>query len=135
MASSALQAIQKEESLNQIVHRIKSTKIAETDSVNLLKSISKDIEKANSTKNWEEFEIRFIEIHSHFFPKLLEVHPNLSYNERRLCAFLKLDMSTKEITNLTGQSLRAVELARIRLRKKLNLTNSDTTIFQYLSDF
>ncbi len=135
MASSALHAIQKEQSLNQIVNRIKSTKSENSDSVHLLKSISKDIEKVNSTKNWEEFEIRFIEIHSHFFPKLLEEHPNLSYNERRLCAFLKLDMSTKEITNLTGQSLRAVELARIRLRKKLNLTNSDTTIFQYLSDF
>ncbi len=135
MASNALQAIQKEESLNQIVHRIKSSKPSAPDSTNLLKSISKDIEKVNSTKNWEEFEVRFIEIHSDFFHRLMEVHPNLSNNERRLCAFLKLDMSTKEIVNLTGQSLRAVELARIRLRKKLNLTNSDLSIFQYLSDF
>ncbi|RXK50683.1 tetratricopeptide repeat protein [Aquirufa rosea] len=135
MASNALQAIQKEESLNLIVHRIRSTKPTNSDPSHLLKSISKDIEKLNSTKNWEEFEVRFVEIHKFFFQKLLEAHPGLSNNDRRLCAFLKLDMSTKEISNLTGQSLRAVEMARIRLRKKLNLTNSDVSIFTYLSDF
>jgi hypothetical protein len=44
-----------------------------------------------------------------------------------------LDMTTKEISSITGQSIRAIEIARIRLRKKLNLTQSDTSLFEYFS--
>jgi hypothetical protein len=84
---------------------------------------------------WEEFEVRFQNVHNSFFKNLLERHPNLTSNERRLCAFLRLDMSTKEISALTGQSLRAIELGRIRLRKKLELTNTEVTLFDYISQF
>jgi hypothetical protein len=52
-------------------------------------------------------------------------YPKFSANERRLCSFLRLDMSTKEIVSVTGQSLRAVQIARSRLRKKLNLDPSE----------
>lgn len=82
---------------------------------------------------WDEFEIRFLKTHVGFYDRLLTAHPNLTPNERRLCAFLRLDMATKEISVITGQSIRAVQMARIRLRKKLNLSNSDQGLFEYLS--
>jgi hypothetical protein len=84
-------------------------------------------------KIWEEFEIRFSKTHAGFFEKLMLAYPDLTLNERRLCAFLRLDMTTKEISSITGQSIRAIEIARIRLRKKLNLTQSDTSLFEYFS--
>jgi DNA-binding CsgD family transcriptional regulator len=61
--------------------------------------------------------------------------PTLTLNERRLCAFLKLQMTTKEIASLTGQSIRAVELARTRLRKKLQLTNSEINLYDFILNY
>jgi tetratricopeptide (TPR) repeat protein len=135
MTSQALQAMQKDETLQQIVQKIKDNQQDDGLNFQILKSISKDLEKINVTKNWDEFEKRFVGIHANFFQNLFAAHPNLSSNERRLCAFLRLDMSTKEISNLTGQTVRAIELSRIRLRKKLLLTKSDVGIFQYLAEF
>jgi DNA-binding CsgD family transcriptional regulator len=63
----------------------------------------------------------------------MQINPELSLNERRLCAFLRLNMTTKEIASITGQSPRSIEVARTRLRKKLNLTNSDTSLTDFLS--
>ncbi len=135
MTSQALQALQKDETLQQIVQKIKNNQQNEGLNSQILNSISKDLEKINVTKNWDEFEKRFVGIHANFFQNLFAAHPNLSSNERRLCAFLRLDMSTKEISSLTGQTVRAIELSRIRLRKKLMLTKSDIGIFQYLAEF
>jgi hypothetical protein len=84
-------------------------------------------------KIWAEFDIRFLQTHAGFYERLLKSCPGLTTNERRLCAFLLLDMSTKEISVITGQSVRSIEIARTRLRKKLNLTQSDTSLFEYLS--
>jgi len=85
------------------------------------------------TNAWEEFEYRFQQIHSGFYERLRQLHPDLTLNERRLCAFLRLDMTTKEISDITGQSIRAIKMARVRLRSKLGLTNTDQEIFDFLS--
>lgn len=82
---------------------------------------------------WKDFEVRFLQAHTNFYDKLLAVCPDLTLNERRLCAFLKMDMSTKEISVITGQSVRSINMARFRLRKKLNLTNSETSLFEFLA--
>ena len=87
----------------------------------------------SKTQAWEEFEFRFQQIHSGFYDRLTKACPELSLNERRLCAFLKLDMTTKEISDITGQSIRAVNMARTRMRKKLELTNTDTGLYEFLS--
>lgn len=82
---------------------------------------------------WKEFEIRFTEVHREFYAKLSKLNPNLTVNEKRLCAFLLLDMTTKEICSITGQSNRAIELARIRLRKQLGLTNQNVSLSNFLA--
>ena len=50
----------------------------------------------------------------------------------RLCAFIKMDMTTKEIVAITGQSIRAVEMARTRLRKKMVLTGTGVNLNQHI---
>jgi tetratricopeptide (TPR) repeat protein len=85
------------------------------------------------SKLWKDFEFRFLQMHDDFYEKLMAVCPDLTQNERRLCAFLKMDMSTKEISVITGQSIRSINMARFRLRKKLELTNSDTSVFEFLA--
>jgi tetratricopeptide (TPR) repeat protein len=84
---------------------------------------------------WSDFDIRFNELNTGFYQKL-DIHfPELTINEKRLCAFLKLEMNTKEIIAITGQSIRAVEIARTRLRKKLGLTNSSRSLNDFFKTF
>jgi hypothetical protein len=84
---------------------------------------------------WSDFDIRFNELNTGFYKKLDTRFPNLTINEKRLCAFLKLEMNTKEIIAITGQSVRAVEIARTRLRKKLELTNSSRSLNDFFKTF
>lgn len=81
----------------------------------------------------KEFEFRFQQIHEDFYDILNERFPNLTPSERKLCAFLKLGMTSKEISAITHQNIKSLEIARTRLRKKLNLTNQDLNLVTYLS--
>lgn len=82
---------------------------------------------------WQEFDILFQETHKSFYKNLNETCPKLTNNERRLAAMLRMNMNNREISALTGQSTRAIEMARIRLRKKLELTNTDVRLIEFLT--
>lgn len=71
---------------------------------------------------WEEFEIRFQNVQQDFYDKLHEKYPDLTPNEIKLCAFLRLNMTTKEISSITSQSPESIHMARSRLRKKLGIS-------------
>jgi DNA-binding CsgD family transcriptional regulator len=72
----------------------------------------------------------FEKVHTDFYPKLVKKIPDISIRERRLCAFLKMNMSTKEIASITFQSQNAIDVAKHRLRKKLGTdTDEDLTNF------
>ncbi len=75
--------------------------------------------------DWKMFLIKFEQKHKNFFKTLKSQHPQLTNNDLRLCACLKLNMETKDIASLMSLSIRAVENNRYRLRKKLNLSPSD----------
>jgi hypothetical protein len=98
-----------------------------------INKIYKELQKSTDDEIWEEFELRFKQVHSDFYKKLMDNFPDLSPSEQRLCAFLRLNMSSKEISELTGQSLNALETARYRLRKKLNISNSQINLITFLS--
>lgn len=84
----------------------------------------------NTDEDWKLFLIKFEAKHTNFFKKMKESYPDLSNNDLRLCACLKLDMGSKDIASLMNISVRAVENSRYRLRKKLNLEAQ-----QNLTDF
>lgn len=86
---------------------------------------------ANEENYWEEFRKRFTHLHVGFIEKLQLKFPNLSGNETKLCCYLKMNMSNKEIAQLLNASLDAVDKSRYRLRKKLNI-DSDVNINQFL---
>ena len=98
-----------------------------------LLQIAKDIQKSSEEEIWEEFEVRFKQAHGDYYERLTKNFPNLSPNELKLCAFLKLNMSTKDISELTGQSIGALEIARTRLRKKLGITNTKANLVSFIS--
>jgi DNA-binding NarL/FixJ family response regulator len=75
----------------------------------------------SSDKEWKVFEANFDLIHDRFFRNLKERAAQLTPRDLKLCAYLRLNLTTKEIAQLTGNSVRGVEVARFRLRKKLQL--------------
>ncbi len=99
----------------------------------LLNSLITELDDKSRNNILEEFEIRFIQVHPRFYDNLSRLFPVLTQNERRLCALLKLDLSTKEISSITGQSPHAINIARTRLRRKLGLSNSSHNTSDYLN--
>lgn len=86
--------------------------------------IQKVIQNLEVNKNndiWEEFEIRFSLVNSHFYEMLLAACPTITINEKRLAALLYLNFSTKEIARILKQNHRSILVAKSRLRKKMNV--------------
>jgi len=76
----------------------------------------------NTEDDWKMFLIKFEEKHTNFFKHMKTLYPELTSNDLRLCACLKLNLETKEIASLMNLSVKAVENNRYRLRKKIRLT-------------
>ncbi len=75
--------------------------------------------------HWNEFENHFTSVHPLFYKSLYEKYPKLTANEYKICAFLKMNLSSKEIALITGKSQQSVDVARSRLRKKMGLENHE----------
>lgn len=88
----------------------------------LTKKIDQNI---SSDDDWQLFETNFERAHEQFLKKLKEQHPELSSKDLRLCAYLRMSLSSKEIAPLLGISVRGVENHRYRLRKKMNLEHDE----------
>ena len=83
-----------------------------------------DIEKNNN--NWEIFAKHFDEVSNDFLKKMKLKFPTLTNNDLKICAYLQLNLSSKEISQLMNISVRGVEINRYRLRKKLNITGNQS---------
>jgi tetratricopeptide (TPR) repeat protein len=89
------------------------------------------LSQQHSTDNWGEFSYYFEKVHPSFYYNLEKRYPDLTPKEKRLCAFLELGLSSKEISAITFKEVRSVESARNRLRKKLGI-NQDDNITEFL---
>ena len=79
----------------------------------------------NLDADWEQFAVHFDEVHDGFFRRLQEAYPQLTPKDHKLCAYLRMNLSTKEIAPLLNISVRGVEISRYRLRKKLGLASGE----------
>ncbi len=75
----------------------------------------------STEQDWQVFENNFNQVHEEFIKKLLMNYPNLTPSDVKLAAYLRMNLSTKEIAHLLNITNRSVELKRYRLRKKMNL--------------
>ncbi|MBO7256475.1 MAG: hypothetical protein J6V04_04020 [Bacteroidales bacterium] len=97
--------------------------------------IIRQLEGRNDISNWIEVEKSLEGNNNTFLENLVKEHPDLTINERRLCTFIHLNMSTKEISNITNQTINGINAARTRLRKKFGLTGDDKSLITYLDKF
>ena len=134
LASSAMHLVKKGELLTKVKSELNSAMKgvdqpkAAADLKKLVKSLSED---DSMDKEWDHFAKHFDKVHSDFVSSLKEKHPAITSNELKLCAYLRMNLSTKEIAQLMNISVRGVEISRYRLRKKLQLP-TEVSLFDYL---
>jgi tetratricopeptide (TPR) repeat protein len=132
LVSNMMYLMEKNEFITSISKKLIELKPdAKKDNKDLIQQIINEIRQNSSTKMWEEFEIRFKEVHKDFYNELHKTHPDLTLNEVKICAFLRLNMSTKEISAITHQTVKSINMARFRLRKKLHI-DRDENLIAYL---
>jgi len=136
LANSAMNIVYKNELLQKISHEMTQLKDSSGKrlSEDQLRKIQKVIDDGMSDeRDWNLFESSFNEAHESFFKKLKAQHPDLVPNDLKLCAYLRMNMNSKEMASLLNISLRGVEIRRYRLRKKLNLEH-DKNLVEFLME-
>lgn len=134
LASSTMHLVKKGELLSKIKEELSKVMkslenpIAISEIKKVLKSVGED-DKID--QEWEAFAKHFDKVHSDFVINLKEKYPALSANEVKLCIYLRMNLSSKEIAQLMSISVRGVEISRYRLRKKLGL-RSEISLFDHL---
>ncbi len=117
LAIATMNMIKKNETLNSIKQELNKQN-GEHNVTPVIRLIDKNI---NNAEDWKFFEEAFNHADKDFFKKVKELHPQLTANDLRLCAYLRLNLSSKEIAPLLNISVRSVEIKRYRLRKKISL--------------
>lgn len=121
LATSVIKLIEKDAFIDQLKEKLSSGdgEIDRREAKQIINSIS-----INNLENWSEFETRFVSINKRFYTKITKRFPDLTANDQRLCALIKLNFSSKEIAKLLNMSNESVHTTRSRLRKKLDISRA-----------
>jgi tetratricopeptide (TPR) repeat protein len=128
--------LNKNELITNVSERlIKEKPLFKKENQRIIEEVILELQSNIEYEMLDEFEVRFNQVHFDFIEKLSKLVPDLTPNDKKLCAFLKLEMSTKEISSITGQSITSIETARTRLRKKLKIQSKETSLQEFLKNF
>jgi len=133
LVSFLMSLSQKNETL-QYIRRIAGKHLAEgapSDIAKLTDIIRKIDGTLFSPESWDHFTLHFEKVHPGFFERLSVDFPSLTSKDKKLCAYLRLQLATKEIATLLNITPQSAEISRVRLRKKLGLTRS-VNLVEYL---
>jgi len=129
LISSTLKLMHLNELNNSLINDlVKVNPYTNKEGQELIRQMSQKFRMNMAEQIWNDFETRFENAFDSFYTVLLEKFPSLTPNERKLCALLRSGLSSKDIAILTFQNPQSVDVARYRLRKKLNLVNDENLI-------
>jgi tetratricopeptide (TPR) repeat protein/DNA-binding CsgD family transcriptional regulator len=131
LSTHVIYLLKKNEFISSIIQKlITYSKSSTHDAVNesWVKDIMREMQSNIDNTVWNEFEIRFQQVHHEFYQKLTEKYPDLTPNEIKICAFLKLNMTTKDISAITFQSVKSIQVARNRLRRKMGIERDENLV-------
>ncbi len=135
LTTNVMYLVQKNELINSVAKNLLSLKEnIKEENKRAIQDIIYNLNSESDNEIWQEFEYRFQMVHTDFYHKLRQKHKDITPSEERLAALLRLNLSSKEISTITHQTVRSVEVARGRLRKKLNLTGTDINLVSYLAN-
>lgn len=137
LISATMRVIHKNDQMEEISHHLGEIAKAVQDS-EIKGRIRKLLRKLKSDNEinelWDQFMLHFNEVHHNFFDRLKQEYPDLTAKDLKICVYLKMNLSTKEIATLMGVSIRGVEASRYRLRKKICLP-TDQNLNEFLMSF
>jgi DNA-binding CsgD family transcriptional regulator len=135
LTTNVMYLLKKNEFISAISSKLKNTNQGQKEDNNaVINNVISELDKSITQDTWTEFEVRFQEVYVDFYNNLSRQFPDLTPNELRLCAFLRLNMTSKEISAITYQSSESLKTARYRLRKKLGL-DRDENLIAYLAQY
>ncbi|WP_142785513.1 helix-turn-helix and ligand-binding sensor domain-containing protein [Changchengzhania lutea] len=134
LANTAMSLVKKNESMLEIKKELVNNKSVFKNVLTykrLLRTIDKSI---GHEDEWQLFEYNFNQVHEEFFNQLKSDYPQLTHKDLKICAYIKMNLLTKEIAPLMNVSIRGLETHRYRLKRKLNLEN-DKSLGDFLRNF
>lgn len=139
LASMALDAYSRQQVIDQLRESLNDSRGKGISNAGTVKALSQRLQELSTREGgggefWSMFEQNFDLIHEHFFRNLRRQFPALTSGDLRLCVLIRMNLSTKDIARFQGLTVRGVETARYRLRKKLGLP-SESNINEFLIDF
>ncbi|WP_040626082.1 triple tyrosine motif-containing protein [Mucilaginibacter paludis] len=133
LATTTMHLVQRGKLMSKIKEGL--IEIQEAADANKNKELTKVLKLINEAEkndsDWDHFAIHFDQVHSNFLSNLKTKFPNLSATDLKICAYLKMNLTSKEIAQLMSVTIGAVEVSRYRLRKKLNLPQN-VNLFDHL---
>ncbi len=134
LTQKAINITQKEQMLTSLNEKLQSINTESIENRNIIQGILLDIDIYRSQHSWIDFENYFTKVHPKFFVQLKQYYPELTSNEIRLCALLRLTLNTKEIASITGKTPKSIDVMRNRIRNKIGLERSER-LYDILSNY
>lgn len=135
LSSFSLNMVQKNQVFSTLKEQLERLQVFAVENENLaqrLKELLKIIKNnLNADADWEKFKLHFEQVHPQFFKKIQDLSTEISGKELKFCAYLKLNLDTKEIAGLLDMTVRSVESYKYRIKKKLNL-QEESNLQDYL---
>ena len=127
--------MERDKIINEIVGEMKNIELKDKISKEIMSRIVKSLKDTVSDDVLTDFDKYFLYIHPDFYNNLHKMYPELTQNELRLCAMVRLNMSTKDIAEINNIEPNSARIAKIRLRKTLGISNTEESLFTFLSEF
>lgn len=132
IASLTMDSLMQKQKVQEVKQELRQQHASAPHDINrMLRHITDNID---NDAYWDIFRDNFDLIHKNFFRHLRSQYPSLTATDLKFCALIRLNLSTKDIAHFTGLTVRGVEGARLRLRKKLGL-QKEQSLTEFLIDF
>ena len=133
ITAKTVDKMQSNEMLNEVIKKL-TEKVQHPEKI-VLPGAIRDLKAIVDTYTKKDFDRYFVQVHPDFYEKLTADFPNLTQNELRLCAYLKMLLNTKDIAAICNITPESARVARTRLRKSLNLVDSNVNLASFLSKY
>jgi DNA-binding CsgD family transcriptional regulator len=134
LANTAMALVKKNEALQELKKELMIHKSGFDNNFSFKKLLNKIDSSISQKDEWKVFEYNFNQVHEEFFNQLKNEFPELTHKDLKICAYIKMNLTTKEIAPLLNISSRGVETHRYRLKRKLNLEN-DNSLTTFLQNY
>lgn len=125
LAAQSLHLVQKTEFLKQVKKQLRELLHTRHGKTVLVQHLLREVQQnVVSEQQWQVFEEHFEQTHDEFITRIAQVYPSLSSMELKVCALLKLNISSKEIARLLSLSIRTINSHRLNIRKKLGIEST-----------